>query len=218
MLTAMVLVFAGCGNRTEAPSAETPLAENTSESQQETNPPSDSAVHKDVTDEGEFKGHMHSNGEDFYLTGYTGDADIVVVPDKIDGHTVTVIDFGAFLGKDITSITLPDSVREIGDSAFQECKKLKEIHFGSGLKTVRSLAFALCDSLETLVFPDGMKSLDTTVIAYDPALREVHVPASVEECDQFLDYATCPNVTVYAPAGSAAEKAANAANIPVTNE
>ena len=164
----------------------------------------------------DFKGHMSE--DDFYLTGYTGDADAVVVPDQIDGHTVTVIDFGAFLGKGMTSVTLPDSVREIGESAFQECKNLKEIKFGSGLETIRSTAFAMCESLEKVELPEGVKTLDVVAFAYDPALKEVHVPASVEECDQFLDYDTCPDVKIYAPAGSAAAAAADAMGIPVVNE
>ncbi len=54
---------------------------------------------------------------------------------------ITVIEEDAFLGAEIKSLTIPDSVTDIGRGAFGMCVELEEVHIGSGAYNVHSTAF-----------------------------------------------------------------------------
>jgi hypothetical protein len=64
-----------------------------------------------------------------YITGYKGNVKAVVIPEKINGLPVVGIEdgdwdrytadyIGVFSGKQLTSVTIPNSVTTIGDYAF----------------------------------------------------------------------------------------------------
>src|SRR5215471_8483754 len=55
------------------------------------------------------------------ITGYTGTDANLVIPSTIDGLPVTSIGTGAFAGNSLTSVTIPNSVTNIGDFAFEYC-------------------------------------------------------------------------------------------------
>jgi ribosomal protein S27AE len=55
-------------------------------------------------------------------------------------------------------VTVPDSVREVGDKAFAFCKGLTDITFGSGLRTLGGSVFQQCSALRTITFTGGMPS------------------------------------------------------------
>ena len=63
------------------------------------------------------------------IVGYTGSPTEIVVPDTIQGVTVTSIDSRAFFFKcySLTSITLPKSLTAIGEKAFEPCGGLTNI-------------------------------------------------------------------------------------------
>ena len=51
----------------------------------------------------------------------------------------------------IESITLPDQLVTLPPFAFKDCKKLKKVVCGKGLKKIYSWVFSGCDSFEELV-------------------------------------------------------------------
>lgn len=55
-------------------------------------------------------------------------AEVVVIPDEIDGKPVTVIDKSCFANcsKTLKKVILPDTLKEIGDYAFEQCEKLEK--------------------------------------------------------------------------------------------
>ena len=74
------------------------------------------------------------DGEFFaVIDKYSGNAKSVIIPEyviaDINGENKTVkvekISAGAFKGADITSLTLPVTIREVEDGAFEGCKSLK---------------------------------------------------------------------------------------------
>ena len=64
----------------------------------------------------------------------------------------------SYMGKG-SSVTIPDCVRSIGDSAFSECNSLAALNLPDGLTSIGNNAFSECKSLETLNLPDGVKSI-----------------------------------------------------------
>ena len=83
----------------------------------------------------------------------------VIIPDIVSrgdcrGKKVHVIDDEAFYyNLDITSVVIPDSVREIGSAAFSDCFELKRIHLGKNLRKIAKYAFRNCPIEDITVDP-----------------------------------------------------------------
>lgn len=71
------------------------------------------------------------------ITKYNGSDSDVVIPDTIDSLPVTIIESDAFANNEsIESVTIPETVVEIGGWAFENCTNLKEIDLPSNLKEI----------------------------------------------------------------------------------
>ncbi len=86
--------------------------------------------------------------ERYRLDKYIGGAIAANIPSASStGVPVTSIADNAFEGSSVTSVTIPDSVTSIGDSAFAYCNGLISIEIGDGVTIIRGSAFDCCDSL-----------------------------------------------------------------------
>ncbi len=72
---------------------------------------------------------------------------------------VTSIGFFAFHCSGLTSITIPDSVTSIGDSAFRDCDNLTSVNIPDSVTTIGNYAFAGCDSLTSVTIGDSVTSI-----------------------------------------------------------
>lgn len=75
------------------------------------------------------------------ITGYTGDDETLVIPEKIDGKEVVSIKAGAFQNKSFTTLVLPRTLRKIEDGAFIGCSNLKTLYMGDGILSISNAAF-----------------------------------------------------------------------------
>ena len=75
------------------------------------------------------------------LTGYNGTETELIIPDKIDGKAVTEIAEGAFTKLNITSVTVPDSVKVIHSYAFSGCSDLAEVKISDSIEAIGVNAF-----------------------------------------------------------------------------
>lgn len=76
----------------------------------------------------DFTFALNSAGTGYSITGYTGGAASVTVPDWYMGKPVTAIGAGAFQGNTvITSVELPSSITRIGAAAFKGCTSLSTL-------------------------------------------------------------------------------------------
>lgn len=87
------------------------------------------------------------SGKSATLIAYQGRSDIVVIPARLGGVSVTTIDDSAFRGSSMTEVVLPDSITTIGEFAFADCENLHTITLSSDLRTVGTSAFKNCTSL-----------------------------------------------------------------------
>ncbi|MBR5942345.1 MAG: leucine-rich repeat domain-containing protein, partial [Clostridia bacterium] len=67
----------------------------------------------------------------------------------------------------ITSLTLPDSLETLGESAFAYCP-VASVTFGSGLKTIGEGAFYKCSALTSVTFPDSLETIGDEAFKYCP--------------------------------------------------
>ena len=74
------------------------------------------------------------------ITGYTGSTKNVKIPEKINGSPVTSIGAGAFSGKQLNRITIPNSVTSIGREAFSG-NWLTRITIGANLRLDSACGF-----------------------------------------------------------------------------
>ena len=67
----------------------------------------------------------------------------LVIPDTLDGYTVTEIADNVFSNCDtLLTVTFPDTLKHIGNDAFSNCKKLKSPNLPLGLLTIGDRAFS----------------------------------------------------------------------------
>lgn len=118
------------------------------------------------------------------------------------GSSLKTIGNLAFGFTDLTTITLPDSVETIGDSAFYHCDKLTSVNIpdnvttiGDGafqntaitsvsipgsVKTIGQNAFGNCTSLATLELGSGIQTIDVWAFRDCTSLTSVSIPDSVK--------------------------------------
>ncbi len=75
------------------------------------------------------------------ITEYTGNDRTVVIPETIDGYTVTAIDAGAFTNKEIETLVMGRRMLRVEDGAFVGCSSLSTVYYPDGLYYMRDEAF-----------------------------------------------------------------------------
>lgn len=83
------------------------------------------------------------------ITGYSGSADTLVVPEEIEGKRVGGIAATAFRECAASSIVLPPSIEFVEDAAFVDCTATSVTLFDN-IKSISDVSFAGCLELETL--------------------------------------------------------------------
>mgnify|MGYP002542071707 FL=1 len=116
-------------------------------------------------------GNLYYNVESGWITGADNTVKNALIPSQIDGVTIVGIDPYAFANRDrwenmddnttLTSVSIPNTVEEIGEGAFEECTALSSLRFaiGSRLKTIGEDAFKDCSSITSLTIPDSVESI-----------------------------------------------------------
>ena len=122
----------------------------------------------------------HTDEYSIVIDEYIGSSKAVDIPERIDGLEVCAINIEAFSKKKIESVSVPKTVKMIGERAFAECPLLREIKLSEGLITIRDQAFYKCPKLEDLILPEGTKYIWNYIASECESLRSVTIPSTVE--------------------------------------
>lgn len=134
-----------------------------------------------VSPEGSFSYELREGQA--WITGYSGAAPRCVVPEELgsspvrgicagafrDGafeelilpHTLYTVEGGAFHGCAVREITLFDTLREVSDESFQDCRGLKTLHVNAATSPVYSGSYfdTFSDKYDWLLSLKGRKKL-----------------------------------------------------------
>ncbi len=126
---------------------------------------------------------------------YIGEERNPQIPEKIDGRDVLILGEYSFMGTDILSITLPETLMRVQKEAFYDCQSLRlvnipegvtfeegifrncrnltDVHFDSYVRSLSPAMFYGCISLEKIILPDKIKAIPSETFAFCSKLKEV---------------------------------------------
>lgn len=103
-------------------------------------------------------------------------------------ESITVPDSVKYIGENsfascgqLKRAVLPDKLKEIRENTFRWCKSLREVVFPRELDAVRISAFEGCDALRTVDLPEGVAAIDEGAFAGCKGLESIYIPDSVVE-------------------------------------
>jgi len=133
------------------------------------------------------------------ITNVTVSSEAVVVPASV-GDDIPVVAIAPGVGQydgTVTSLVIPDSVRTIGDDAFEYCRRMSSLTIGTGLVSLGRRVFCNCINLSTITvdaanqafLADGNvlynKSKTVLVIAPSSLSGTFTTPESVTEIAEY---------------------------------
>ena len=108
------------------------------------------------------------------------DKSTISIPDKIDGHPVTMIYYYVFSGLENTkTINIPDSVKVIGAEAFAWSNNLQTINISNSVTTIDVAAFSGNDKLKTINIPNSVTELGAGAFILCENLTNVTLPNTI---------------------------------------
>lgn len=103
-------------------------------------------------------------------------------------YGVTRIGNYAFNGlPNLIALTIPETVKTIGDSAFADCQSLSDIHFtDDGLQEIERRAFTGCSKLKTFPLPATVTDIGQSAFSYCTALTDFQISGTLTETQPYL--------------------------------
>lgn len=81
--------------------------------------------------------------------------------------------------RDVVSMTIPEDVTGIGQSAFNGCTNLESIDLGDSITSIGDYAFSGCTSLESIEIPDSVTSVGQYAFSANTSLESAVVGTGI---------------------------------------
>lgn len=137
--------------------------------------------------EGNFS-YTITNGE-AQITGYLGSGNWegpgsdVTVPSTLGGVQVTSIGDNAFnaviINERIKSVTLPESIKSVGNAAFYYCNSLISINLPDSVSYIGDYAFMYCNELVNIDLPEGLISIGSGAFGCCDKIENFYISKNV---------------------------------------
>lgn len=117
--------------------------------------------------------------------GTCTDTDLVIPEKSPDEDIVTSIGSKAFhrdengANSNITSVTFPKTIVQIGDEAFSYLHNINKVNFNDGLQKIGENAFYGCDKIEEINFPESLTDIGKSAFNGLDKLKELTIPKNV---------------------------------------
>lgn len=144
------------------------------------------------------------SGTNATITKYYGSEENLIIPNKLNGYTVTSLDSGQMDVSIISNtlvpitITIPDTVTNIGISSFDRCMSLETVTLSKNITSINDLTFQYCKNLKEIVIPNGVTSIKGYAFSGCGSLKSITLPNSVTEigCNAFGSCRSLEKVTL----------------------
>ena len=110
------------------------------------------------------------------------------------GSGVTTIDRSAFYNSSLLSVTMPNSVTNIGFSAFNGCEDLTSVTIPNSVTSIGDYAFADCSGLTSVTIPNSVTSIGFNTFGGCEGLTSVTIPNSVTRIGDYA-FGACSSLT-----------------------
>lgn len=115
------------------------------------------------------------------ITDYNGYDTEVTIPSKIDGYTVTGVEY--MDTSNVRKIVMPDTVTYIGESAFADSSDgvpLEEVVLSKNLKTIGPWAFSGCFELKSIDIPESVTEIENGAFSGCYSLENFNVSKNTD--------------------------------------
>ena len=170
-----------------------------------------------ITANWEYKINDSNEIEDLVCVNASELTGALQVPSTIDGKTVISLGLNAFENSKITSITIPDTLKDIETYAFSDCTNLTQINWGAGVESLGVGAFEDCTGLTEItipktftghmgnypfngcnnitkvIFEEGITEIPSFICQNLIGIKEITIPNSVTKIDSFA-FNACENL------------------------
>ena len=102
-----------------------------------------------------------------------------VYPDKYDYFDGMVINNDCFAGNSELDL-IEGTLYEENGWKFSDCKSLKQVHLGNGMKKIPPHAFENCVSLSDLYIPDTVTEIGAYAFSGCTGLKTIHLPSNIK--------------------------------------
>jgi hypothetical protein len=131
-----------------------------------------------------------------YLDGHQEEIDLngeTAIRCGEDGHSVLKN------YKEIVSVIVPDTVKNIEESAFAECENLINIKLPNSLECISEYAFNLCENLTQINIPDNVMFIKKGAFCDCKRLMYVNLSSKLTEIDDFVFYGCTSLIEITLP-------------------
>ncbi|MBQ2729229.1 MAG: leucine-rich repeat protein [Clostridia bacterium] len=154
------------------------------------------AITASAATEGTYLGFEYMiDGGEVSITGYTGSATDLTVPQKISGYPVVTVLGGTFRDNTaIKNVVIPDGVTQVGSSAFYGCTSLESVTLPEGIDTIFASTFYNCKSLRSVNIPTTVTKINTNSFNGCASLESIEIPEGVTKIAPYAFYG-CKSLT-----------------------
>lgn len=110
-------------------------------------------------------------------------------------YTVSSISYFAFAHLDgLISLTIPNSVLEIGEEAFVACHNMKSLKIGNSVELISASAFNNCSNLDSVVIPNSVIKIENNAFSDCYSLKSLIIGNSVRLIERHA-FGCCESLT-----------------------
>lgn len=120
------------------------------------------------------------SGEDYVtFSAYYGDETTIDIPENYNGLPVTALGGYLFNERPVTSVSLPNSLKTIGNRSFRKCTELKSVNLPESLEIIGTGAFQGSGLTGKVVIPSSVKEIRENAFYEAKNITEINIPEGI---------------------------------------
>ena len=138
-----------------------------------------SNIPSEYTDKLQFT--LNESNTGYYVSNGSNTNEYVNIPEIYNNLPVLGIANNGFYDVDfLKGIKMPNSIKIIGESAFESCENLSKVYFSNSLEKIDALAFRYCDNIKEIQLPESLKEIHLQAFSFCKSLKELYLPNNLE--------------------------------------